>query len=111
MRNQPVFDAALFEIVINVIQILVYELAKIISGMVFNQPITQIPEPAHFPNEASQIRSPYPFNDVGRSDRPRQLYKQGVIELTQVATFGSLTVDWVGGDEVAELAPIDTYEG
>ena len=40
-----------------------------------------------------------------------ELYKQGVIELSQVATFGSLTVDWVGGDAVHELSAIDSYEG
>lgn len=40
-----------------------------------------------------------------------ELYKQGVIDLSQVATFGSLTVDWVGGDAVHELSAIDSYEG
>lgn len=43
-----------------------------------------------------------------------ELYKQGLVELTQVATFGSLTVDWTGGedfDDQTALTDIDSYEG
>ena len=40
-----------------------------------------------------------------------EMYKQGVVELRQTATFGTLTVDWTGGDAVAELSAIDSYEG
>jgi segregation and condensation protein A len=40
-----------------------------------------------------------------------ELYKQGVVELTQVATFGSLTVEWTGGEDLQNLTAIDSYEG
>lgn len=36
-----------------------------------------------------------------------ELYKQGVVEIDQVATFGELTVAWVGGD----MAALGEYEG
>lgn len=39
-----------------------------------------------------------------------ELYKQGVVELSQVATFGSLTVEWTGGID-HQLDDIDSYEG
>jgi segregation and condensation protein A len=41
-----------------------------------------------------------------------ELYKQGVIDLEQVRTFGDLTIVWLGA-EVRKGAPIlaDTYEG
>ena len=40
-----------------------------------------------------------------------ELYKQGVVELFQVSTFGTLSVEWTGGDVVAEFNSIDSYEG
>ena len=38
-----------------------------------------------------------------------ELYKQGLIELGQLATFGTLTVDWLGGE--TDILVIDSYEG
>ena len=40
-----------------------------------------------------------------------ELYKQGVIELTQLATFGTLTIEWLGLDGETGLLGIDAYEG
>ncbi|MFV2039358.1 MAG: ScpA family protein [Acidimicrobiales bacterium] len=40
-----------------------------------------------------------------------ELYKRGLVELTQVATFGTLGVHWTGGDARTDLATIDSYEG
>ncbi len=41
-----------------------------------------------------------------------ELFKQGLVELDQPATFGDITVVWTGGDDVrAEAITIDTYEG
>tara|TARA_X000000368_G_C23022220_1_gene708514 strand:- start:460 stop:1227 length:768 start_codon:yes stop_codon:yes gene_type:complete len=40
-----------------------------------------------------------------------ELYKQGVIDLTQLSTFGSLTIEWVGIDQEKGLLGIDAYEG
>ncbi len=40
-----------------------------------------------------------------------ELYKLGLVELTQVETFGTITVDWVGDDDAVELAALDVYEG
>lgn len=39
-----------------------------------------------------------------------ELYKQGLIELTQVRTFGTLTVEWAATDG-AGLGDVDSYEG
>jgi len=43
-----------------------------------------------------------------------ELYKQGLVELDQPATFGDIEIEWigpsVGGAELA-LAGIDSYEG
>ena len=40
-----------------------------------------------------------------------ELYKQGVIDLTQLSTFGTLTIEWVGIDQEKGLLGIDAYEG
>ena len=40
-----------------------------------------------------------------------ELYKQGVIDLSQVSTFGTLTIEWLGLDTQDALLEIDTYEG
>lgn len=41
-----------------------------------------------------------------------ELYKQGRIELDQPATFGDLTITWVGDlDDESVLASVDAYEG
>ncbi len=42
-----------------------------------------------------------------------ELYKQGVVEIDQLERFGDLQIWWTGpaGDEVLELASVDTYEG
>ena len=40
-----------------------------------------------------------------------ELYKQGVIDLTQLSTFGTLTIEWVGLDQEKGLLGIDAYEG
>jgi segregation and condensation protein A len=40
-----------------------------------------------------------------------ELYKQGLVELTQVRTFGELTIDWTGGGDLSDPVVIDTYEG
>ena len=40
-----------------------------------------------------------------------ELYKQGLAELTQLTTFGTLTVEWLGGSTVTSIADVDTYEG
>ena len=40
-----------------------------------------------------------------------ELYKQGVVDLTQIKTFGDLTISWLGFDEDADFANINTYEG
>ncbi len=39
-----------------------------------------------------------------------ELYKQGLIELTQLTTFGTLTVEWAAAAD-AHLGDVDTYEG
>ncbi len=39
-----------------------------------------------------------------------EMYKQGMVELMQTATFGSLTVEWTGEHET-DLSRIDSYEG
>ena len=40
-----------------------------------------------------------------------ELYKQGVIELVQLTTFGTLEIEWIGaGHDMAE-AMVDSYEG
>ena len=40
-----------------------------------------------------------------------EMYKHGMVELTQLSTFGALTIEWIGLDHVNDLMPIDTYEG
>jgi segregation and condensation protein A len=41
-----------------------------------------------------------------------ELYKQGRVELDQPATFGELTITWVGDlDDDSVLASVDAYEG
>ena len=40
-----------------------------------------------------------------------ELYKQGVVDLTQIKTFGDLTISWLGFDEDVDFANINTYEG
>ena len=40
-----------------------------------------------------------------------EMYKQGMIELTQLSTFGALTIEWVGVDDSNDLSSIDAYEG
>lgn len=41
-----------------------------------------------------------------------ELYKQGVVELDQLKTFGDITVRWTGGDNEDNLAgAVDIYEG
>jgi segregation and condensation protein A len=48
-----------------------------------------------------------------------ELYKQGLIELEQTASFGALSIVWIGGDPDAvedggwmrSLAAVDVYEG
>jgi segregation and condensation protein A len=42
-----------------------------------------------------------------------ELFKQGVIDLDQRATFGSIEIVWLGRDgaELDDLAPIDVYDG
>ena len=40
-----------------------------------------------------------------------ELYKQGVVDLTQIKTFGDLTVSWLGFDEDTDFANINIYEG
>jgi segregation and condensation protein A len=43
-----------------------------------------------------------------------ELYKQGLVELDQVANFGELTVSWIGSSERhrdVALAGVDVYEG
>jgi len=45
-----------------------------------------------------------------------ELYKQGMVELTQLATFGTLTVEWAPDSQVAAMPTIDSptidsYEG
>ncbi len=39
-----------------------------------------------------------------------ELYKQGLVALTQLTTFGTLTVEWTGGADT-DLTVIDLYEG
>ncbi len=39
-----------------------------------------------------------------------ELYKQGLVELTQLSTFGTLTVEWTGRAD-SDLTVIDIYEG
>ena len=39
------------------------------------------------------------------------MYKQGIVELTQLSTFGALTIEWVGLDNINDLFSIDAYEG
>lgn len=41
-----------------------------------------------------------------------ELYKQGLVDLDQVSSFGRLEVRWTGGaDDSAELVAIDSYDG
>jgi segregation and condensation protein A len=40
-----------------------------------------------------------------------EMYKQGIVELTQFTTFGSLTIEWVGFAEAGGHSVIDIYEG
>jgi segregation and condensation protein A len=40
-----------------------------------------------------------------------ELYKQGLVELDQVATFGDLEVSWLGSADGAVLAGADSYDG
>ncbi len=40
-----------------------------------------------------------------------ELYKQGVLELSQAATFGTLAVEWTGGEAAGSLSNVDSYEG
>ncbi|MGI9622265.1 MAG: segregation and condensation protein A [Acidimicrobiales bacterium] len=40
-----------------------------------------------------------------------ELFKQGAVELTQLATFGTMTIDWVGFEAGLEPDRVDTYEG
>ncbi len=40
-----------------------------------------------------------------------EMYKQGIVELTQLSTFGALTIEWVGLDNISGLSSIDAYEG
>ncbi len=41
-----------------------------------------------------------------------ELYKRGLVELTQLATFGTITVEWLGGDgDLLDVSDLDVYEG
>ncbi len=40
-----------------------------------------------------------------------ELFKQGLVDLTQVRSFGELTVEWVGGAHDSDMTAIDSYEG
>lgn len=40
-----------------------------------------------------------------------ELYKQGIVNLTQIETFGDLTISWLGFDQGTEFADINSYEG
>ena len=40
-----------------------------------------------------------------------EMYKQGMIELTQLSTFGALTIEWIGLGDSNDLSSIDAYEG
>ena len=40
-----------------------------------------------------------------------ELYKQGIVNLTQIETFGDLTISWLGSDQGTEFADINSYEG
>ena len=40
-----------------------------------------------------------------------EMYKQGMVELTQLSTFGALTIEWLGLDHANDLMSVDTYEG
>jgi segregation and condensation protein A len=40
-----------------------------------------------------------------------ELYKQGVVELVQHGTFGTLEISWTGGDQRAAVDLVDAYEG
>ena len=40
-----------------------------------------------------------------------EMYKQGIVELTQLSTFGALTIEWVGLEDGSDLSSIDAYEG
>jgi segregation and condensation protein A len=40
-----------------------------------------------------------------------ELFKQGLVELEQVANFGELAIRWTGGADGATVGEIDVYEG
>ena len=40
-----------------------------------------------------------------------ELYKRGLIELSQLQTFGAITIEWVGAAGELELDDLDVYEG
>jgi segregation and condensation protein A len=40
-----------------------------------------------------------------------EMYKRGLVDLEQTATFGELTITWMGGDEGAPLFSVEEYLG
>jgi segregation and condensation protein A len=40
-----------------------------------------------------------------------ELYKQGLIDLTQEGTFGTVEIDWLGHGAAIDGALVDAYEG
>jgi segregation and condensation protein A len=40
-----------------------------------------------------------------------EMYKRGLVDLEQTATFGDLTITWMGGDEEAPLFSVEEYLG
>ena len=40
-----------------------------------------------------------------------ELFKQGLVELSQVTTFGEIQVAWVGSTSGVDVDAIDQYEG
>ena len=48
---------------------------------------------------------------VGRFLAVLELYKQGVVEIDQLGSFGEIHVGWRPGAEPADVDLIDAYEG
>jgi segregation and condensation protein A len=40
-----------------------------------------------------------------------ELFKQGLVEIDQVDTFGDIHVSWLTGADLADIDLIDVYEG
>ena len=40
-----------------------------------------------------------------------ELYKQGLVELDQMGSFGDIHISWLTGNQIVDFVSVDTYEG